>query len=159
MLLLEILQRLKQPIPSDRLSSKPVGKGNNRKDVTYLGWTDLIYLLDERAFGCWEWTIISFAPVGDRLAMVGRLTIIGDDARLSRDGTGNEELSLSDYGDPVSNSEAMCLRKAASKFGVGLELLSKKSGSQSDRNLGFNTSPSTRKGELSREEWAARFQN
>ena len=122
MLLSEILQRLKQPIPRDRISSKPVGKGANKKDVSYIKWVALVQLLDERAPGRWEWQIVSTSQLGDRLVMVGRLTIIGDDAKRSMDASGSEELSCSDYGDPASNSEAMCLRRACSKFGLGLEL-------------------------------------
>jgi len=39
-----------------------------------------------------------------------------------REATGTEDGELRGYGDPSSNAEAMALKRAASKFGLGLYL-------------------------------------
>ena len=44
--------------------------------------------------------------------MIGTLTIGGDDRILSMDAFGTENLKCSNYGDPSSNAEASCIRRA-----------------------------------------------
>jgi hypothetical protein len=44
---------------------------------------------------------------------------------ISREATGTEDEELKGYGDPSSNAEAMALKRAAAKFGLGLYLYQK----------------------------------
>lgn len=47
------------------------------------------------------------------------------DGSISREATGCELLDCDNYGDPVSNAEAMVFRRAAAKFGLGRSLYDK----------------------------------
>lgn len=167
----EILERLAQPIPANRLSSKTL-KGNS---ITYVAWHDLVDLLNERAgLAAWDWEIKKIFEAGNTktkaynysdkelgqvaireetgkvLTIIGKLTIYGEDGSLSREATGIEELNCSGYGDPSSNAEAMALRRCCAKFGLGLDLWRK--GSPSD-----GQKPKA-KGQLTKEEWERRKQ-
>lgn len=143
MKLREILEAFKQPLPPSAISTKSI-KGQK---IPFVSWYDLADLLDARAgLGCWEWHVVEMTQVGNNLHCIGSLTIRGDDGNLTMQATGCESTEVAGYGDPSSNAEAMAMRRAAAKFGLGRELWrkdSQKSQSQS------------RKGELTREQWLA----
>lgn len=122
MKLQEILLALAEPVPGEFLSKrKQAGQS-----ILYIAWHDLISLLQQRAgIDGFSWTITDTKQVGERFVMVGRLTIYGEDGSRSMDATGQEVLNCSSYGDPSSNAEAMCLRRACAKFGLGLVLWQK----------------------------------
>lgn len=124
MKLAEILNNLQTPIPSNLISKKDTfSKGKKTGAVDYVAWVDIADLLDTRCgLGAWQWEVIQLNQIGDRLTLVGRLTVFGDDRSLSQDATGTEELDCSSYGDPSSNAEAMALRRACAKFGLGRDL-------------------------------------
>jgi hypothetical protein len=168
MKLQQILERLKEPIPASKMSSK-VLKGNR---IDFVSWVDLIDLLNERAgIADWDWEIKTIFEAGNLktkhysyqdqdlgkidieessgkvLTVVGKLTIHGEDKSLSREATGLEELNCSSYGDPSSNAEAMALRRCCAKFGLGLDLWRKDS---------KPTSNGRGKGELTKEQWLAK---
>ena len=146
MKLSEILDNLKAPIPSRLISQKKL-KGNS---IAYVAWYDLCDLLDDLT-DSWEWEIKEVRQITgqppedweieeaiakaeksgkkaklpkqkDYLALTGILTIHGEDRSLSRSATGIEEVNCSSYGDPSSNAEAMALRRACAKFGLGRDL-------------------------------------
>lgn len=122
MKLLEILELLTEPVATERLSKKKVS-GN---EILYISWYDLIALLQERCgLGGFEWEVQQVQEVGVRVVLTGRLTVYGEDGGRSMDATGQEVLDCSSYGDPSSNAEAMALRRACAKFGLGLSLWKK----------------------------------
>jgi hypothetical protein len=49
-----------------------------------------------------------------------RISIPCIEGIISREATGTEDEELKGYGDPSSNAEAMALKRAAAKFGLGL---------------------------------------
>lgn len=139
----EIINRLKQPVAPELISSKKV---KNTK-IDYISWFDYCELLDNRVgLGNWQWEIKETTISDNRLFITGRLTIIGDDRSLSQDATGTEILNCSSYGDPSSNAEAMALRRACAKFGLARYLWDKET-NQTQVNK------PTAKGEITREQW------
>lgn len=99
----------------------------------------------------------------DYLVLVGSLTIYGDDRQLTREATGTEEIECSSYGDPSSNAEAMALRRACSKFGLGRDLWRKEVTEGRRQTWGGEpqlppvprNQPAPPPGQLTREEWLA----
>ena len=150
MQLSEILENLKQPIPSNLISKKGTFKNKVKTgEVDYVSWIDLAELLDNRCgLSGWEWSISNVQQVGQNLTLTGTLIIHGDDRTLTKMATGIEELNCSSYGDPSSNAEAMALRRCCAKFGLGREMWRK---GESKSN---NSTPKPKgKGELTREQW------
>ncbi len=156
--LAELLERLQQPIPDSLISQKTL-KGNR---IDYVAWFDLCDLLDERCgLDGWEWQIKDVQQVGNRLTLTGVLTIHGSDRSLTREATGCEDIDVPGYGDPSSNSEAMALRRACSKFGMGRDLWRKDSKPQPQRQTKESQMPQRKlqTGELTRAQWLAKFGN
>ena len=120
MKLAEIISNLHQPVPSNLISHKTI-KGNR---LEFIAWFDICTLLDERCggLGNWSWEVRDIQQVGNRLILVGCLTIYGDDRALSMMATGSEDIDVSSYGDPSSNAEASAIRRCASKYGLGRNL-------------------------------------
>jgi hypothetical protein len=57
--------------------------------------------------------------------VTARITIPYLEGAVFREATGTEDEELRGYGDPSSNAEAMALKRAAAKFGLGLYLYQK----------------------------------
>jgi len=147
----EIIKRLKEDVPTELISSKKVGNSK----IDYISWFDYCDLLDERCgIGYWSWEIKQTTISDNRLFLIGKLTIIGDDRSLSQDATGTEILNCSSYGDPSSNSEAMALRRACAKFGLARYLWNKET---TKTQTNQQETKNTAKGEISREQWLAKF--
>ncbi len=154
MKLTEILERLRQPVPPELISYKVI-KG---KRIDFISWVILADLLDERAgIDGWSWKIKEVRQIGNRLTMVGCLTIYGEDRSLTMMATGSEDLDCSSYGDPSSNAEAMSLRRSASKMGLARDLW-KKEFCPTPKLPDLAPLPPI-KGEITREEWLQRFRN
>ena len=154
MKLTEILERLRQPVPCELISYKTI-KGNR---IDYISWVDICRLLDDRAgLARWSWKIKEVRQIGNRLTMVGCLTIYGEDRSLTMMATGSEDLDCSSYGDPSSNAEAMSLRRSASKMGLARDLWKKEL--QPTPKLPDLAPLPPIKGEITREEWLRRFGN
>lgn len=107
--------------------SKPVAKRHLRtrrqggKDIKYIAWHDAIKYLDHYASG-WNYEIRSIDSIGGKLILIVRLSIPCLEGVVFREATGQEDEELESYGNSSSNSESMALRRAASKFGLGLYL-------------------------------------
>lgn len=114
------LQALKRPIPQSMLKIKKI-QGNQ---IPYLPWHTVVDILNKYAPG-WTWEITQMHTSGDRLFLVGRLTLVTSEGTVYQEATGTEELTCSSYGDPSSNAESMALRRAAAKFGLALDLYKK----------------------------------
>lgn len=117
--------------------------------ISYIPWYTASKILDKYAPD-WTREIRNLKLSGDRLFLIGRLTIPTCEGNVYREATGTELLKdsrvikdrdgipfrdeydrpLSDavelaYGDPSSNSESMAFRRAAARFGLGLYLYEK----------------------------------
>ena len=107
--------------------SKPVAKRHLRKrkqggkEILYIACHDAIKYLDHYASG-WNYEIRSIESLGGKLILTVRLSIPCLEGIVYREATGQEDESLEAYGDSSSNAESMALRRAASKFGLGLYL-------------------------------------
>lgn len=113
--LLQLIERLNKPVEKNLISTKKIGSSK----IEFISWIDICNLLDKRlGFGSWFWEILEIKTTSDRLILVGKLTIIGDDRKMSQMATGTEILKCSNYGDPSSNAEAMALRRCCAKFGL-----------------------------------------
>jgi hypothetical protein len=143
----EILKSFNNPF-TEYLEQKPVySKGSKSGNVDFIPWHYLCDILDTHAPG-WEWDITCDYH-GDRTVVTGRLTIHGSDRSLTRAATGNETNDCGSYGDPVSNAEAMALRRACAKFGIARYLWAK------DEKLKQDQKPQP-KGTISKEEFERR---
>ncbi len=156
MKLTEILERLRQPVPPELISYKTI-KGNR---IDYISWVILADLLDERAgLDGWSWRLVDQQQIGNRLTQVWELRIIGSDRSISRQASGDEELELDAYGTPATNCEAQCLRRCASKYGLGRNLWKKDS--KQDKSSQLPPTPKTaqpqKAGEITKQEWLRRF--
>ena len=114
------LQVLKRPIPASMLKTKKI-QGNQ---IPYLPWYTVVDILNKYSPG-WTWEIVQMHMSGDRLFLVGRLTLVTSEGTVYQEATGTEELDCSSYGDPSSNAESMAFRRAAARFGLGLYLYEK----------------------------------
>lgn len=114
--LADILADLKKPPARKHLSTKKQGGSS----ITFMSWYYICDYLDLYAPG-WEWEVE--VTVGhERIFAVGHLTLHGSDGAITRHATGTEKLDKDGWGDPSSNAEAMCLRRAACKFGFCRDL-------------------------------------
>ena len=128
--LAQIQEALSRPLPDSYLK-RLKDKGN----ALYLPWWRVVAILDKYAIG-WTWELRDIKLSSDRIFVVGRLTIPTSEGSVYREATGTEELKREKfnsktgeleikelaYGDPSSNAESMCFRRAASRFGLGLAL-------------------------------------
>jgi hypothetical protein len=156
----EIINRLQFPIPPDLIKSKT--KGGNK--IIFVSWYDYCTLLDERSgLGNWSWEIRETSQIGNSAVVVGRLTIYGEDRSISFDATGNEDVDRQGFGDALSCAESMALRRACAKCGLGRYLWDKDDPEFKDAQSQpktFSPSPTYKtngKGEISREQWVAKF--
>ena len=124
----DILADLSKPIAPQHLKSKPKGKGPQKITLTFLPWYHAIRYLDFFAPGwCSEVRAVHWSL--DRIVIVVRLSIPCAEGWMHREATGTSEEPDDDetmYGDPSSNAEAMALKRAAAKFGLGLSLYDKR---------------------------------
>jgi len=113
----EIIKDLSKPIAQKHLRKRRQGG----KEIIYLAWHDAVKYLDHFAPG-WCYEIRSIDSVSGKLIMIVRLSIPSLEGIVYREATGQEDEDLETYGNSSSNSESMALRRAASKFGLGLYL-------------------------------------
>lgn len=151
----EILDNLKNPIPSELILTKSISGRN----IAYVNVWQLIDLLDERCSPeNWELKL-SCQQVADSVVVIASLTIHGEDRSLTREATGEENSDLNSYGDPPSNASAQAIRRACSLFGLGRQFWFNKNSSQNPpRSQSNQLSQLSRKKdrEISREEWEKR---
>ncbi len=83
----EILADFAKPLPAAYLETRKQGGA----ELTYVPWHKACILLDRVAPG-WEWEIRQMTTTGDRLFLVGRLTIHAADGTFYREATGTELL-------------------------------------------------------------------
>ncbi|MCX5964882.1 MAG: DUF1071 domain-containing protein [Cyanobacteria bacterium] len=124
----QIITALSRPLPKSITATRNQGG----KQLTFVPWHSVNRVLDKYAIG-WSWQVLSVTLSADRVFVAGRLTIPTCDGDVSRDAIGTEELkevktdlktgevTIKEraYGDPSSNAESMCFRRAAARFGLG----------------------------------------
>lgn len=113
----DIITDLSKPIPDRLLKTKTVGG----QKIRFIPWYTAVRFLDLYAPG-WSYEIRSVTGVADQLIVVARISIPCTEGIIYREATGIEDVQIKGYGDPASNAESMSLRRAASKFGLGLHL-------------------------------------
>ena len=113
----EIVKDLSKPVAKRHLRKRKQGG----KEIFYIAWHDAIKYLDHYASG-WNYEIRSINSIGGKLILTVRLSIPCSEGIVYREATGQEDEDLETYGNSSSNSESMALRRAASKFGLGLYL-------------------------------------
>lgn len=113
----EIVKDLSKPVAKRHLRTRKQGG----KELTYISWYDAVKYLDHYAPG-WCYEVRSINSIAGKLILTVRLSIPCLEGIVFREATGQEEEETNSYGDSSSNSESMALRRAASKFGLGLYL-------------------------------------
>jgi hypothetical protein len=119
----DIIADLSKPLPARLIRQRQVRdtKGGKTVAIHYIEWRTAIRALDYYAPG-WSSQVRSVTEIGGRCVVTVRLSIPCAEGLVSREATGSEETDVTGYGDPVSNAEAMALKRAASRFGLGLWL-------------------------------------
>jgi len=115
-----IVADLSKPIAPRHLKTRRQGG----TELTYIEWHTAVKYLDLFAPG-WSYAVKSVALVGNLVTVIASISIPAAEGVVVRDATGCEDAETSGYGDACSNAEAMALKRAASKFGLGLYLYSK----------------------------------
>jgi len=113
----DIVKDLSKPIAQKHLRKRRQGG----KEIIHLAWHDAVKYLDHFAPG-WCYEIRSIESVAGKLILIVRLSVQCSEGIVYREATGQEDEDLESYGNSSSNSESMALRRAASKFGLGLYL-------------------------------------
>lgn len=113
----EITDNLSRPLPESYLKFKKI----KQNKIKFLPWENVVKILNKHCVG-WTWEILDIKEIGDRVVIQGRLTIPAKEGNFSREATGNSETQTSNYGDCFSNAEAMAFKRAAKKFGLGIDI-------------------------------------
>jgi len=113
----DIVRDLTKPVAKRHLRTRKQGG----KELTYIAWHDAIKYLDHYAPG-WNYEVRTINAVGGKLILTVRLSIPCLEGVVYREATGQEDENTDSWGDSSSNAESMALRRAASKFGLGLFL-------------------------------------
>ncbi len=113
----EIIKDLSKPVAKRHLRKRKQGG----KEIFYIAWHDAIKYLDHYASG-WNYEIRRVDSIAGKLILTVRLSVPCLEGVVYREATGQEDEDLETYGNSSSNSESMALRRAASKFGLGLYL-------------------------------------
>jgi len=116
----EIIAELSRPVAARHLKTRRQG-GN---EITYIEWHTAVKYLDLFAPG-WSYAVKSVSQVGALVVVIASISIPCLEGVVTREATGCEDSDSKGYGDPCSNAEAMALKRAASKFGLGISLYQK----------------------------------
>ena len=116
----DIVADLSKPIPARHLKTRRQGGAT----LSYIEWHTAVKYLDLFAPG-WSYHVRSVQLVGNLVVVVASISIPCLEGVVTREATGCEAVDAKGYGDACSNAEAMALKRAASKFQLGLYLYSK----------------------------------
>lgn len=135
----ESLDALSAPLPQHLIRTRQQGGA----ELSYLEWFTVNRLLDERAPG-WCGEVRSVTTAGETVIVAYRISVPTEQGWLHREAVGSDQLG-SGF-DPVASAEQQAFKRAAARFGLGLELYDKDS---------KPAAAPTRKGKggISREEW------
>ena len=116
----DIITDLSKPLPKRHLKTRRQGV----TELTYIEWRVGAKYLDHFAPG-WSYHVKSVCLIGNLVTVIASILIPCFEGVITRETTGCEEADAKGYGDAVSNAEAMALKRAVSKFGLGLYLYQK----------------------------------
>lgn len=116
----EIIIDLKKPLLARHLKTRNQGG----TELTYIEWHTAVKYLDLFAPG-WSYHVKSVQLVGNLVMVIASISIPCAEGVVTREATGCEESDAKGYGDACSNAEAMALKRAAAKYGLGLYLYCK----------------------------------
>lgn len=123
----DIIADLHEPIPERLLETRRQGG----QEITYVPWYRAQKILNHYTRGFWEYRVVERWQQGDPsdggdFMMTVEITIHTAEGTFRRQGTGREEpgvaASEKGFGDTQSNAESMAFRRAAAKWGLGLDL-------------------------------------
>src|SRR5262249_41283589 len=115
-----IIADLSRPVSPQRLKQRTQGG----RTLSYIPWFQAVRYLDKFA-PAWRYEIRSVAQVGDNLVMTVRITIPCAEGEVWREASALEPIKGTGFGDAATNCESAALRRAASKFGLCLNLYDK----------------------------------
>lgn len=116
----DIIADLSKPLEARHLKTRRQGG----TEITFIEWHTAAKYLTHYC-PAWSYAVKSVSLVGNLVTVIASITIPCLEGEVTREATGCEEVDAKGYGDSVSNAEAMALKRAASKFGLGLYLYSK----------------------------------
>ena len=114
----DIRSDLQKPIPERLLETRRQGG----QEITYVPWYRAQKILDHYTRGFWEYEVVERTFTDTRIMLTVRLIVHTAEGAFHREGTGIEALDVDSPGDPQSNAESMAFRRAAAKWGLGLDL-------------------------------------
>jgi hypothetical protein len=119
--IMQIQEELGKRYP-EREKSKTL-KGNR---ISYIPWFEVISIVNAVTEGHYDYRIVhaGHSSAGKYEMTVG-VTIYASDGTYYREGTGTEDSSTDNYGDYQSIAESMALRRAFTKFQLGIYMYRK----------------------------------
>ena len=114
----EIRDDLKTPIPKRLLKTKKQGGTT----LTFCPWYRVQKILDHYSGGWWEYSIIDKEWTDEYFVCTVEICILTKQGGIRRQGTGIESAATDTWGDAQSNAESMAFRRAAARFGIGIDL-------------------------------------
>ena len=119
--IMQIQEELGKRYP-EREKSKNL-KGNR---ISYIPWFEVISIVNAVTEGHYDYRIVhaGHSSAGKYEMTVG-VTIYASDGTYYREGTGTEDSSTDNYGDYQSIAESMALRRAFTKFQLGIYMYRK----------------------------------
>ena len=118
----EIMADLQKPVPGRMVETKPASNARNAKELKFVPWHRVQRILNYYTGGFCSYEVRDRTITDKHCLMTVRITIHAADGDYIRDGTGLELLDVDSYGDPQSNAESMAFRRAAARFGLGIDL-------------------------------------
>ena len=115
--LAQILSDLSRPIPEKFLAKRVQGG----KTLTYIPWNHVTRLLDYYAPG-WTGRIKQVQQIGELVVVTYSLSIHAQEGIFTREATGQESLNNRSFADAVCTAEQQAFKRAAARFGLGLDL-------------------------------------
>ena len=112
-----VLEALQRPI--DPRHIRQLRKGSVTLD--YVPWFIIAKHLHHRAPG-WTWVVRSVQEVGGSVVVHGTLLIPTSDGTLRYDAVASETLKGSSHAPSAEVAESACLRRAAAKCGLAIDL-------------------------------------
>jgi hypothetical protein len=98
-------------------------KGNR---ITYIPWYEVVSILNHVTEGNYDYKVVHAGHSSSgKYEMIVGITIYASDGTFYREGTGTEDSSTDNYGDYQSIAESMALRRACTKFQLGIYMYRK----------------------------------
>src|SRR5262245_56846943 len=110
----EIISDLKKPVAERHLKTRKQGGSM----LSYIEWHTAVKYLDLFAPG-WSYHVRSVQLVGNLVTVIASISIPCAEGIVTREATGCEDSDAKGYADACSNAEAIALKRAAAKLGLG----------------------------------------